>query len=606
MLDYIFSGVIALVEELLSFVVDWFLGAFNFTKDQFDTVFPFAKISFNLIQSFSLIVVLFIGGICVIKILRGGDRSLETPVSIFFRACLAVAGIYLGNYILEGIIDITMIGYNAIWETNLSAGWPEANGMSMVISAISSVFYNQSILLYLFLLGMIGYQLILVLLEAVERFLILYVLLYLSPLAFSTLASAQTSQSFQKFCSMFISQCILMILNIWAVKMALSVFASIGTIGHNDTLVIPLVFAVAFLKIAQRFDLTLNKLGMNAALTGAGLGQDLLQSFGRMGRTFGDGMFSLMGRNGNGPVGGAGGVMGMAQKVAGMYGKYSPFASAYQNAANQAEAAASTILGAVKYGADAKEAGGSFWQSAKDFYEGNIGEAAADAANKSQSENVWTNMEAAPEGFSSATEAMATAVMDRSTQFSDEGLHLLQDRADVASAVMRKFQGNAGKITDNDRNAAMLHSLQVPESENFVRAAYGSLEDAKNVSTVTDRDGMRFAYETPAKNGSQMHSMEVKNHAQYSALSTQQRTAFKEFTAPDGTKKYYRIGSDPTPTTPASSADPASTTTPPPSGPVIPDKTGPGREDPSTLIYGAVQAQGIPEADYGDYASKEV
>lgn len=599
MLDYIFSGLCAGIAEMIEVMVGWFLDVMNFSKDQFDTVFPFAKATFGFFQDVAILIVLFLAAKSVYNIFKGGDRLRETPGNIVANTIMAVAGIYLGNYALEGIISVGMIGYNAIQIANISPGTPEANLVSLAVSQIASFVAELSILVYLIILVNIAWQFLKLLLEAIERFMWLYVLLYTSPLAFSTLASSATSDTFRKFLSMFISQALLMVLNIWSVKMALSVFASIGTIGNNDTVIVPLLFGFGFLRIAQRFDTTLNQLGMNAAITGGGLGADLLGSFMAMGKSFSGGVGAVMGGGSSGGGGGGnpGGVVGAAKKLAGAYNRYSPTGWVSRAAANYGAAQASTILGAVGHGAAEANNGGDFWASAKDYYQGNSGRANAEAANKTQMESEWANHRQAPAGFTTTTEAWAAGIASPETEMSREALHLAGQRADVATAVMSQVQRTGSSITDNGRNSAMLQSMQVPESTEFLQAANGTLAGATNASSVTDANGMHFRYDKDNKT----HTMDVLNHAQYTALHPGNKAGFEEHIAPDGSKKYVRTGV-------SKAEEPKEQTSPPPMVDTLPEFAGynPGA-DPGfagdtvsgTAVLGAA-------ADGPQYSDEEV
>lgn len=581
MLDYLFSALVGMIEKALSSAVNFFLEAFNFSKETFLRVFPFAEISFPLFQGIALGLVLMIAVISAFHFFRGG-KAQENPIGLVFRSIAAVLCIYMGNYFLEGIIGIASSTYNVLLGSDIDSSFiaNDLQGFSLVVSILSSAFYNVSILLYMILLIMLGYQLIKVLLEAVERFVVLYVLLFISPPFFATIASRFTIQIFKQYINMFITQSILMLANVWFLKMALSVFASIGTIGNNISPIVPLIMAFSLMRIAQRFDNILNQLGLNGAITGCGLGADLIGSAVAIGGATRAAASSVFFGGGGG--GAPGGVMGAAQKASSFYGRYSPTAHAANTVRNTASAAGSTILGAIRKGAgfasDAASSGASaseqtrsFWQGFQEEYDQSIGKNMSDAADATQEANAFADRAAGVAGAASGTEHLAAVVTDPNVQLTDDQNRSIRNRPRVASSVMgqmSRYPDLGLSIRDNEKNAAMLASFNIPESDAFIRAADGNLSNAGNFRSVTDSNGITAHYDTYSRtdeNGQPVnpktHSMRVVNQAMFDAMQPNERTGFTSFQTPNGDTAYVRYdGNDPI--TPPPAADPA-----PPPGP---------------------------------------
>lgn len=548
MVDLLFSALATLISTALNSAVDLILGAFELTREEFDKVFPFAAAAYDIFRDIALIIVVYIAICQIISFVKSGERNRETPMSILGNSMIAVLGIFMGNYILEAIVTMTSSGFNALLEENVTVGWPQANFMAAVTSVISQQFYNVSIVLYIIILVMIGIQFVMVLLEAVERYVVLFCLLYLSPLAFSTLASKITGMIFKRFLSMFISQCLLMILNVWSVKMAISVFTSIGTIGNNDTIIVPLIMAYAFLRVAQRFDTYLSQLGLNAAITGAGLGMNLMYGLTSIVRSAGGAFGAILpGSSSGGPSGGGsspGGVVGAAQNVARSYGKYSMAAGVTDSVKNQVHAQTSTILGAVGVGAEAARSGDSFAKAAKSHYDSEIGSAKQAASVKTVAHNVPADIVAAPAGYDTATEALADRMIDSDTELTEKEAKTISQMPSVGTVTMNKVnRAPVGtEIRDTDKNIAMLSGMGIQGAENFVRAGHGTLNNAGELESITDKNGMSFVYNELNKAGepTKTRSLEVKNAQQYAALSTEEKSGFQQIRTADGTKKYVR------------------------------------------------------------------
>lgn len=110
------------------------------------------------------------------------------------------------------------------------------------------------------------------LLEIVERYLVLAMLTITAPLAFATGGSRNTSEIFIGWCRMYGSMCVLTCLNVVFMKMLLSVLSSVpsglGVIGW-------MVLVFAIVKVAKKADAIVTRIGLNPAITGEGLGRGL-------------------------------------------------------------------------------------------------------------------------------------------------------------------------------------------------------------------------------------------------------------------------------------------------------------------------------------------
>lgn len=104
------------------------------------------------------------------------------------------------------------------------------------------------------------------LLDIMERYLMIQVLLVASPVPSGLFVSRGTSAIFRNFVTMYISQLFLLIMN----RYFLSLFAIMCINGTTKTLV-GCLFLMAFLKSAQRLDAYLKAMGLSVAQTGGSL-----------------------------------------------------------------------------------------------------------------------------------------------------------------------------------------------------------------------------------------------------------------------------------------------------------------------------------------------
>lgn len=100
-----------------------------------------------------------------------------------------------------------------------------------------------------------------------ERYILTGVLYYLSPIAIATYTSKATEQICSRFFQMFITQILILILNLWFVQTA---FYALGS-ATGDFSIIWLLMVLSFLITGQKIDEHINTLGGIAGRAGTGL-----------------------------------------------------------------------------------------------------------------------------------------------------------------------------------------------------------------------------------------------------------------------------------------------------------------------------------------------
>lgn len=132
-------------------------------------------------------------------------------------------------------------------------GFSIVKGASLVVSVV-----------FLFL---IWWNLIKLVLECAERYIICVFTILLSPLAFATATNERTKDTAVNWMQMFWSQCVLLILNIWVVGIARTAL-NIGVVGASVESVVKWgLVTYAYLKIAQKLDDMLAKAGFRITST---------------------------------------------------------------------------------------------------------------------------------------------------------------------------------------------------------------------------------------------------------------------------------------------------------------------------------------------------
>lgn len=138
------------------------------------------------------------------------------------------------------------------------------------LGEITSAFDLNSLatlIVVLALMLIIWWNLIKLVLECAERYIICIFTINLSPLAFATMASENTKDTARSWLQMFWSQCVLLILNIWVVGIARTALNN-GLFGASNTEMVKWgLITYAFLKIAQRLDDMMQTAGLKITRT---------------------------------------------------------------------------------------------------------------------------------------------------------------------------------------------------------------------------------------------------------------------------------------------------------------------------------------------------
>ena len=142
----------------------------------------------------------------------------------------------------------------------------DMNGLGEITSAfdLNSL---ATLIVVLALMLIIWWNLIKLVLECAERYIICIFTINLSPLAFATMASENTKDTARSWLQMFWSQCVLLILNIWVVGIARTALNN-GLFGASNTEMVKWgLITYAFLKIAQRLDDMMQTAGLKITRT---------------------------------------------------------------------------------------------------------------------------------------------------------------------------------------------------------------------------------------------------------------------------------------------------------------------------------------------------
>ena len=291
MLDWIFEGIVTWISSVMTSLMDavsgLFLDALGTDMVVMEEYFPFVTKAFGILQYTAWALLFLITAWQLFRAFGGPITDAENPLTLVARSILFAVMIGYSQSIFQMTLDIARAPYTALMEVTMTAedftfaGIEEAlkNGLVTIVATTSIV----GTLLLVILEIALGWNYFKLLLETVERYVVVGVLCYTSPLAFAMGGSKETNSVFRSWCRMVGSQLILLIMNVWFLRaFGSSVGQFIGNGGAltngQGSIFLWLFCALAFLKCAQRFDSYLSSIGLNVAQTGSSMAMEMMMA----------------------------------------------------------------------------------------------------------------------------------------------------------------------------------------------------------------------------------------------------------------------------------------------------------------------------------------
>lgn len=290
-LDWIFEGIVNWIASIASTILDavsgLFLEALGTDMTAMEEYFPFITKAYSTLQYTAWAILFLIVIWQIFRAFGGPITEAENPWHLVIRG--AIYGLLIGyaKNIALFCLEIARVPYTSLMEVSMTgedftfAGVEEVltNGLTTIVAA-STV---AGLILVLILLIALGWNYFKLLLETVERYIVVGVLCYTSPLAFSMGGSKTTNNVFKSWCRMVGSQLILLVMNVWFLRgFASSMGHFIGNGGALTTgkgsIFLWMFCALAYLRCAQRFDSYLSSLGLNVAQTGSSMAMEMMMA----------------------------------------------------------------------------------------------------------------------------------------------------------------------------------------------------------------------------------------------------------------------------------------------------------------------------------------
>ena len=291
MLDWIFEAIIDWVARTVTSLMDavsgLFLNALGTDMTAMEEYFPFVSRAFDIMQYTAWALLFLILVWQLFKSFGGPITEAEEPWGLVLRSGLFALLIYFAKPIFLYVLDIARAPYTALMDVTMTGEDFSFAGIEAVLkNGLVQFVSNMSVvgaLLQIILLIALGWNYFKLLLEVVERYVVVGILCYTSPLAYSMGGSKATGQVFKSWCRMVGSQLLLLVMNVWFLRAFNTSVAQYvvngGALSNGRGNVFLWLFcAIAFLKTAQRFDSYLASIGLNVAQTGSGMGMELLMA----------------------------------------------------------------------------------------------------------------------------------------------------------------------------------------------------------------------------------------------------------------------------------------------------------------------------------------
>lgn len=270
--------------DMLEWALNAFMEALSISNlSSYLDIFPLLSTFYMYLRSFAVAMTAIIAGKALATFAMGSidsGNAKDNPGMVLVKTFFAVGGIYWGGYVLDYIVHLGSIPYEQFMNVNaVGLGTSRVNVIGALLEGLAGLAGAWAPglalgLLELFVLAIIAWNLFKLVLEVCERWLMVGILVYTSPLVYCTIPSHDTSQIFKRWASMFVGSVMQMSLSVMFLKLILS-----GFNGNSDTpFFLKMLMILALCKIAQRMDSYLQQLGVGVATTGGNMLDDVIAS----------------------------------------------------------------------------------------------------------------------------------------------------------------------------------------------------------------------------------------------------------------------------------------------------------------------------------------
>lgn len=260
------KGLIKWFYDLIIDIMDWagneLLKVMNMDLNYFEETAPIIKTMMTIIMAAGW--ALLLGNLiyqAIRTMLHGAGFESEDPKILACRTMVFAFLLIVSREICN--IGLSISGQIIDW-----LQFPNELGLAIPAEDAYDVTSSARWLIAIIVGIVLIFQIIKLLFEIGERYVVAAILTYFAPLAFGMGGSKNTQDIFRAWCRMYCSMLIMMIMSTVFLKLIISAMERAG----DGNILVWLIFVVALARVARKLDSHIAKIGLNPAITGDGLG----------------------------------------------------------------------------------------------------------------------------------------------------------------------------------------------------------------------------------------------------------------------------------------------------------------------------------------------
>lgn len=236
--------------------------------------------SVNAFRGVGASVAILIYLLTMMGALFGPLSGEENPLENVPRFLIALFLVFLSDKVMDQLLNIAKVFVDIFQTLGLVE---HSNDSKFLITGLLDVKkIDVPIVLNVILVIIILKEFLQLMLEIIERYLVMMVMYFTAPLAFATYTSKKTSRVFSSFISMYFAQVVVYCITMWCINITLYLIeiAPDKCAGMKNTLeqIVYFFIIIGFLKIAQKIDSYLKDMGLTVAGTSANLGRAAMET----------------------------------------------------------------------------------------------------------------------------------------------------------------------------------------------------------------------------------------------------------------------------------------------------------------------------------------
>jgi len=299
LIDLLFEAIQTKISQFIVAMIDLisstFMELMSCDLNLFEELFSVVKSLYvNAIVPLGMAMLLVI---CLFQLFKGmfGRAGLESedPIQLVFRTVICAFAVMYARGIVNYILKFAGTPYSWVAGTKIEVNsFSEyVNTSDLIVGTLGLDTFSMQILMLIMNI-VVAWNYFKMLFVIAERYVLLGIFSYTSPLAFATGGSKATNNILASWSKMFGGQVVLIILNAWSLKVFLSGYGNLSassTYGFTKFFT-AILCLIGFSKVVFKMDSYLASLGVNLGRPSSGMGgMGLLMIVSRlmsMGRSF--------------------------------------------------------------------------------------------------------------------------------------------------------------------------------------------------------------------------------------------------------------------------------------------------------------------------------